>query len=100
MTDAEFNARARGEQIIALWDDEDGVEIAARAVVYPGLPEVGPEWSHGGLPADGMEIDQIQVAHFHRWVDPETLPWIDPDEVERKLWKAVEEGGFLDERNL
>lgn len=42
------------------WEGEATVSY----VVYPGRPETPPAYSHGGLPAEGPEIDDIRVTHI------------------------------------
>jgi hypothetical protein len=44
--------------------DRDTLELVARVKFkfLPGSPETPPCYSHGGLPADGCEVDAVEVV--------------------------------------
>lgn len=86
--------------VYASYDDEDGQHVDSRAYATYGADEAAPAWDHGGLPADGIELDRIEVHHLGVWRHVDDLPWIDRSEVEDYLYEAAIEGRFVDERNI
>lgn len=42
------------------WEGEATVSY----VVYPGRPETPPAYSHGGMPAEPAEVDDVRVTHI------------------------------------
>lgn len=42
------------------WEGEATVSYA----VYPGCPETPPAYSHGGMPAEDAEVDDVKVTHI------------------------------------
>lgn len=47
------------------------LEVTFSYTVIPGRPEQGPSYSHGGLPAEPAEIDDIRVET----IDGRARPW-------------------------
>ena len=47
--------------------DRDTLELVARVKFkyHPGSPEVAPTYAHGGLPADGYEVDAVEIVSLH-----------------------------------
>ena len=47
--------------------DRDSLELVAelKFKYHPGSPEVAPTYAHGGLPADGYEVDAVEVVSLH-----------------------------------
>lgn len=42
------------------WEGEATVSF----VVHPGRPETPPAYSHGGMPAEPAEVDDVKVTHI------------------------------------
>lgn len=81
--------RARSTQVHAWIETDDGYEVELRATVYPGSPEVPPGFDHGGIPADGPELDQVEAHVGGRWVDLDDVAWLDRAQCEDLIWEAA-----------
>lgn len=60
---------------------EFGVEVSY--IVHPGAPERGPTYSHGGLPAEPAEIDDIRVEKIDGSADQSQIARFAEDIVDK-----------------
>ena len=81
-----------------------GVEFTARGHYEPGLPEVGPAYGHGGIPATPPDIEDMEVglvfangryylAEFHDLAREELLAKSVLDQARAALLSAAHEEG-------